>query len=94
MPTRKPAWNRLGLNVLREMSISLVNAVKLHPSLASATRMVILAYFRILDWLNKPLFKPIDYRAPNAKQKKYPVTNTFSALPLPIQLFAQDEAHD
>ena len=67
MPTRNPAWNRLGLNVLREMSISLVNAVKLHFSLASTTRVVVLNHFRILDWLNKPPFTPFEYRAPNAK---------------------------
>jgi hypothetical protein len=71
-----------------------VNAVRLHSSLASAARMVVLAYFRILDGLHRPPFTPVDHSAPNATQEPYSVTNTVSVLPLAIPRFAQDEAHD
>ena len=71
-----------------------VNAVRLHSSLASAARMVVLAYFRILDGLHRPPFTPVDHSAPNAMHEPYSVTNTVSVLPLAIRRFAQDEAHD
>ena len=67
---------------------------KLKSSLASAARMVVLAYFRILDGLHRPPFTPVDHSAPNAMQEPYSVTNTVSVLPLAIRRFAQDEAHD
>ena len=70
------------------------NTVRLHSSLASAARMVVLAYFRILDGLHRPLFTPVDHSAPNAMQELYYVTNTVLFLPLAIRRFAQDEAHD
>ena len=71
-----------------------VNVVRLHSSLASAARMVVLAYFRILDGLNRPPFTPVDHSAPTAMQEPYSVTNTVSVLPLAIRRFAQDEAND
>ena len=70
-----------------------INAVRLHSSLASAERMVVLAYFRILDGLHRPPFTPVDHSAPNVMQEPYSVTNTVSVLPLAIRRFAQDEAH-
>ena len=71
-----------------------INVVRLHSSLASAARMVVLAYFRILDGMHRPPFTPVDPSALNAMQEPYSVTNTVSGLPLAIQRFAQDEAHD
>ncbi len=70
------------------------NAVRLHSSLASAARMVVLAYFRILNRLHRPPFTPVDHSAPEAMQELYYVTNTVLVLPLAIRRFAQDEAHD
>ena len=67
---------------------------KLKSSLTSAARMVVLAYFRILDGLHRPPSKPVDHSAPNAMQEPYSVTNKVSVLPLAIRRFAQDEAHD
>ena len=66
---------------------------KLKSSLASAARMVVLAYFRILDGLHRPPLTPVDHSAPTAMQESYSVTNTVLVLPLAIQRFAQDEAH-
>jgi hypothetical protein len=67
---------------------------KLKSSLASAARMVALAYFRILDRLHRPPCTPVDHSAPNAMQEPYSVTDTVSVLLLAIRHFAQDEAHD
>ena len=71
-----------------------INVVRLYSSLASAARMVVLAYFRILDGMHRPPFTPVDPSALNAMQEPHSVTNTVSVLPLAIRRFAQDEAHD
>ena len=86
--------------VLQQETINLdefceaANTVRLHSRLASAARMVVLAYFRILDGLHRPPFTPADQRAPNAMQGLYSVTNTVLVLPLAIRRFAQYEAND
>ena len=86
--------------VLQQEAINLhefcdaANTVRLHSSLASAARMVVLAYFRILDGLHRRLLTPVDHSAPNAMQGLYSVTNTVLVLPLAIRRFAQYEAHD
>ena len=71
-----------------------INVVRLHSTLASAARMVVVAYFCIFDGLNRPPFMPVDHNAPTAMQEPYSFTNTVLVLPLAIRRFAQDEAND
>ncbi len=71
-----------------------VNKARVHSSLASASRIVVLAYFRILDGLHFPPFSmPQDELADQLKEPNKGF-GAFSVLPLAIRRFAQDEARD
>ena len=71
-----------------------VNGARIHSSQASAARIVVLAYFRILDGLNKPPFSvPTDIGG-GSMHEPGNVTDSFSVLPLAIRRFALEEAND
>ena len=72
-----------------------VDMVRQHSSMASSARLVVLAYFRLLNEINSPPFVDLDLqqldrdgmlRAPAAAGPPTPL------LPLALRRFAQDEA--
>ena len=72
-----------------------VDMVRQHSSMASSARLVVLAYFRLLNEINSPPFVDPDLqqldrdgmlRAPAAAGPPTPL------LPLALRRFAQDEA--
>ena len=72
-----------------------VDAARIHSSLASATRMIALTYFRLLTNLHNPPFWEINdnqmmpssshFTAPLSSQLKLPI------MPLAIRRFVQEE---
>ena len=72
-----------------------VDQARIHSSLASATRMIVLTYYRLLTNLHNPPFWDIDdstvmpstshFSAPMSAQMKLPI------MPLAIRRFVQEE---
>jgi predicted DNA-binding ribbon-helix-helix protein len=70
-----------------------VNSARVYSSQASAARMVVLAYFRILDGLRQPPFYAPTDTGGGAMHEPGNITDSFSVLPLAIRRFALDEAN-
>jgi predicted DNA-binding ribbon-helix-helix protein len=90
-------------NILEREDIDLdefcrrVDEARINSSLASATRMIVLTYFKLSDQLNNPPFwnpndQPSGHNTPPAHfSSPAPAAIKFSALPLAIRRFAQEE---
>ena len=83
-------------NVTLDAFCDMVEAVRRHSSMASSARLVVLAYFRLLEELNTPPFVDSDIvrkqrggllQSPPAMMGPTPV------LQLALRRFSQDEAH-
>ena len=83
-------------NVTLHAFCNMVETVRRHSSMASSARLVVLAYFRLLEELNTPPFVDSDIvrkqrggplQSPPAMMGPTPV------LQLALRRFSQDEAH-
>ena len=73
----------------------LIDNARIHSSLASATRIVVLTYFRLLTNLHNPPFWDIEDRAvmPSATHFSAPLSSQLKLpiMPLAIRRFVQEE---
>lgn len=89
-------WESIDVVLTREQQsldefCELVNRTRIHSSLASAARMVVLAYFRILDGLHRPPFYDAENALAGVLREPDDVVDMLSVLPLALRRFGQDE---
>jgi len=92
-------WDSIDAIVWREQLgldefCGMIEMARIYSSLASATRIVALAYFRILDQLHHPPFWSAATNPDNIMREPDDLNESLSVLPLAIRCFAQDERHD
>jgi predicted DNA-binding ribbon-helix-helix protein len=83
-------------NVTLDAFCNMIEGVRRSSSMASSARLIVLAYFRLLQQINTPPF--VDPDIVNKQQSGTleslpPPTGPLPVLQLAIRRFAQDEAH-
>ena len=83
-------------NVTLDAFCNMIEGVRHSSSMASSARLIVLAYFRLLQQINTPPF--VDPDIVNKQQSGTleslpPPTGPLPVLQLAIRRFAQDEAH-
>lgn len=83
-------------NVTLDAFCNMIEGVRRSSSMASSARLIVLAYFRLLQQINTPPF--VDPDIVNKQQSGTlgsppPPTGPLPVLQLTIRRFAQDEAH-
>ena len=83
-------------NVTLDAFCNMIEGVRRSSSMASSARLIVLAYFRLLQQINTPPF--VDPDIVNKQQSGMlesppPPTGPLPVLQLAISRFAQDEAH-
>ena len=83
-------------NVTPDAFCNMVETVRRHSSMASSARLVVLAYFRLLEELNTPPFVDSDIvrkQRGGLLQSPPPMMGPAPVLQLALRRFSQDEAH-
>ena len=83
-------------NVTLDAFCNMIEGVRRSSSMASSARLIVLAYFRLLQQINKPPFVDPDIvnkQQSGTLESPPPSTGPLPVLQLAIRRFAQDEAH-
>jgi hypothetical protein len=83
-------------NVTLDAFCNMIEGVRRSSSMASSARLIVLAYFRLLQQINTPPFVDPDIvnkQQSGTLESPPPPTGPLPVLQLAIRRFAQDEAH-